>query len=215
MSSSTSGVSRWSSSTGNCSSTRRRSRSSPRRGRCTPASAAQPIPVIADSSSRPQIALMAILALVMAAGVFFVAGAAAREVRLAELKSNFVASVSHDLKTPLALIQLFAETLELGRVRTPERAAGVLPHHQRRGEEADAPHREHPRLLADGGRPAALPPMPADLGEVARDVVARHAEPVRAGALRRHHPRRARVCRGRHRRPAPCSRRSRTCSPMP
>jgi len=38
------------------------------------------------------------------------------------LKSNFVASVSHDLKTPLALIQLFAETLELGRVRTPERA---------------------------------------------------------------------------------------------
>ena len=54
----------------------------------------------------------------MAGGVFFVAGAAAREVRVAELKSNFVASVSHDLKTPLALIQLFAETLELGRVRT-------------------------------------------------------------------------------------------------
>ena len=43
-----------------------------------------------------------------------VAGAAAREVRLAELKSNFVASVSHDLKTPLALIQMFSETLELG-----------------------------------------------------------------------------------------------------
>jgi signal transduction histidine kinase len=58
----------------------------------------------------------------MALGVFLVAGAAAREVRVAELKSNFVASVSHDLKTPLALIQLFAETLELGRVRTPERA---------------------------------------------------------------------------------------------
>jgi signal transduction histidine kinase len=33
-----------------------------------------------------------------------------------------VASVSHDLKTPLALIQLFAETLELGRVRNPDRA---------------------------------------------------------------------------------------------
>jgi signal transduction histidine kinase len=58
----------------------------------------------------------------MGGGVFFVAGAAAREVRVAELKSNFVASVSHDLKTPLALIQLFAETLELGRVRTQERA---------------------------------------------------------------------------------------------
>jgi len=80
------------------------------------------IPEIVSASTRPQMALMIVLALVMAGGVFFVAGAAAREVRVAELKSNFVASVSHDLKTPLALIQLFAETLELGRVRTQERA---------------------------------------------------------------------------------------------
>src|SRR5438045_7615616 len=58
----------------------------------------------------------------MAIGVFFVVRAAAREVRLAELKSNFVSSVSHDLKTPLALIQLFAETLELGRLKNTERA---------------------------------------------------------------------------------------------
>ncbi len=82
----------------------------------------QTIPEIVSASTRPQMALMIVLALVMAGGVFFVAGAAAREVRVAELKSNFVASVSHDLKTPLALIQLFAETLELGRIRTQERA---------------------------------------------------------------------------------------------
>jgi signal transduction histidine kinase len=80
------------------------------------------IPEIASASTRPQMALMIVLVVVMAGGVFFVAGAAAREVRVAELKSNFVASVSHDLKTPLALIQLFAETLELGRVRSTERA---------------------------------------------------------------------------------------------
>ena len=66
--------------------------------------------------------MMAMLAGVMALGVFFVARAAAREVRLAELKSNFVSSVSHDLKTPLALIQLFAETLELGRLKNTDRA---------------------------------------------------------------------------------------------
>jgi signal transduction histidine kinase len=77
---------------------------------------------IVSASTRPQLALMIVLAVAMGLGVFLVAGAAAREVRVAELKSNFVASVSHDLKTPLALIQLFAETLELGRVRTPERA---------------------------------------------------------------------------------------------
>ena len=82
----------------------------------------QPISEIVSASTRPQQALVIVLAVAMGLGVFLVAGAAAREVRVAELKSNFVASVSHDLKTPLALIQLFAETLELGRVRTPERA---------------------------------------------------------------------------------------------
>jgi signal transduction histidine kinase len=80
------------------------------------------IPQIIAARERPQRAMMAMLAGVMALGVFFVARAAAREVRLAELKSNFVSSVSHDLKTPLALIQLFAETLELGRLKNTDRA---------------------------------------------------------------------------------------------
>lgn len=131
------------------------------------------IAAIADSSSRPQLALMAMLALVMAAGVFFVAGAAAREVRLAELKSNFVASVSHDLKTPLALIQLFAETLELGRVRTPERAA---EYYRIINGEAKKLTRLIENILDFSRMEAGLRPYrtaPADLGEVTRDVVAR------------------------------------------
>jgi signal transduction histidine kinase len=82
----------------------------------------QTIPQIIDARARPQRALMAMLAGVMAIGVFFVARAAAREVRVAEMKSSFVSSVSHDLKTPLALIQLFAETLELGRLKNTDRA---------------------------------------------------------------------------------------------
>ncbi len=82
----------------------------------------QTIPQIIAARERPQRAMMAVLAGVMALGVFFVARAAAREVRLAELKSSFVSSVSHDLKTPLALIQLFAETLELGRLKNTDRA---------------------------------------------------------------------------------------------
>jgi signal transduction histidine kinase len=82
----------------------------------------QTIPTIIDSRARPQQALMGLLAMVMGLSVFFVARAAAREVRVAELKSSFVSSVSHDLKTPLALIQLFAETLELGRLKNTDRA---------------------------------------------------------------------------------------------
>ena len=82
----------------------------------------QSIPAIIAARARPQRAMMAMLAGVMAIGVFFVARAAAREVRVAEMKSSFVSSVSHDLKTPLALIQLFAETLELGRLKNTDRA---------------------------------------------------------------------------------------------
>jgi signal transduction histidine kinase len=83
---------------------------------------ANDIPAVVNASTRPQKALMGVVGVLMSIGVFLVVRAAAREVRVAELKSNFVASVSHDLKTPLALIQLFAETLELGRVKNPDRA---------------------------------------------------------------------------------------------
>lgn len=44
-----------------------------------------------------------------------------REVELSRLKSSFVGDVSHELKTPLALIRMFAETLSEGRVRTEEK----------------------------------------------------------------------------------------------
>jgi signal transduction histidine kinase len=82
----------------------------------------QTIPEIIAARARPQHAMMAMLAGVMALGVFFIVRAAAHELRVAEMKSTFVSSVSHDLKTPLALIQLFAETLELGRLKNTDRA---------------------------------------------------------------------------------------------
>lgn len=44
-----------------------------------------------------------------------------REVRLARLRSEFVANVSHELRTPLTAIRMNAETLLAGRYRTPEK----------------------------------------------------------------------------------------------
>src|SRR4029077_4317446 len=38
-----------------------------------------------------------------------------REIEIAEMRSHFVASVSHELKTPLTAIRMFAETLAMGR----------------------------------------------------------------------------------------------------
>lgn len=135
----------------------------------------QSIPEIVSASTRPQMALMVVLAVAMGLGVFLVAGAAAREVRVAELKSNFVASVSHDLKTPLALIQLFAETLELGRVRTPERAQ---EYYQIINGEAKKLTRLIENILDFSRMEAGLRPYrmeSADLGEIVTRVLARMA----------------------------------------
>jgi signal transduction histidine kinase len=131
----------------------------------------QTIAQIVRANTRPQIALITVLAVGMAVGVFFVAAAGAREMRLAELRSNFVSSVSHDLKTPLALIQLFAETLELGRVKSAERA---LEYYRIINSEARKLTRLIDNILDFSKMEAGLRPYQtgaADLVEVTRRVL--------------------------------------------
>ena len=60
-------------------------------------------------------ALIGFIDVMLLAGLFLVYSNVRRELHLSRLKSDFVANVSHELKTPLALVRLFAETLELGR----------------------------------------------------------------------------------------------------
>jgi signal transduction histidine kinase len=49
-------------------------------------------------------------------GAYFLWRDVRRELRLAELRSQFVSSVTHELKTPLTAIRMFAETLQMGRL---------------------------------------------------------------------------------------------------
>lgn len=59
------------------------------------------------------VSLAAIVVVVGAIALLFVSE---KERRISALKSEFVANVSHELKTPLALVRMFAEMLQSGRV---------------------------------------------------------------------------------------------------
>jgi signal transduction histidine kinase len=67
------------------------------------------------------LALSFLLTAVVAGGVLFALRAAARAMRLSQMKSDFVSNVSHELRTPLASIRVFGELLRLGKAETPEK----------------------------------------------------------------------------------------------
>ncbi len=56
--------------------------------------------------------------LLVVLGFIFVIINIRKEMKLAEIKSEFVANVSHEIRTPLALISMYSETLLLKRVKT-------------------------------------------------------------------------------------------------
>jgi signal transduction histidine kinase len=54
-------------------------------------------------------------------GLFAAWRAFNRQLRLSDMKSSFVSSVSHELRAPIASVRLMAESLERGKVADPER----------------------------------------------------------------------------------------------
>ena len=70
----------------------------------------------ARSNFRLNVGLSAVLAAVLLGGVVLALRTASREMKLSQMKSDFVSNVSHELRTPLASIRVFGEFLRLGRV---------------------------------------------------------------------------------------------------
>jgi len=73
-----------------------------------------------------EMALVGLSGVVVVAGLIVIMVAAAREQKLSQLKSDFVANVSHELKTPLSLVRMFGELLQSGRVETDEKRRQYL-----------------------------------------------------------------------------------------
>ncbi|MBV8050563.1 MAG: HAMP domain-containing histidine kinase [Acidobacteriaceae bacterium] len=70
---------------------------------------------------RTDFMILAVISLLLAGGIVLTHRNITREMALARLKSDFVSNVSHELRTPLSLIRLYAETLEMGRLKSPEK----------------------------------------------------------------------------------------------
>ena len=84
------------------------------------------------------ISLSLLLAALLAAGTAVTFRMAAREMRLSQMKNDFVSNVSHELKTPLSSIRVFAEMMRLLSC-----SPGFGPRSQRKrfGTGNRAPHR--------------------------------------------------------------------------
>ncbi len=73
-----------------------------------------------------ELSLVVVAALVTILGLIIIIGASAKERRVAALKSEFVANVSHELKTPLSLIRMFGELLLMNRAQSEEKRTQYL-----------------------------------------------------------------------------------------
>ncbi len=65
--------------------------------------------------------LIAVLLLAIAVGSWLIVADLRRQITLARQKTDFVSNVSHELKTPLTSIRMFAEMLAEDRVAEPEK----------------------------------------------------------------------------------------------
>jgi signal transduction histidine kinase len=84
------------------------------------------------------IGLMALVMMCLVFGTAMTVRAANREARAAAMQSAFIANISHEMKTPLSLIRMFSETLQMGRISDPGR----------RNDYYEMLHRESRRLTS-------------------------------------------------------------------
>jgi two-component system phosphate regulon sensor histidine kinase PhoR len=121
-------------------------------------------------------ALIASSGLILVAAVVFFLYASLQERRLNALKSDFIANVSHELKTPLSVVRMFAELLMTQRVSSPQKQRQYLEMIGRESERLSALIENVLDFAALERGKQTYAREEADLGE----IVQRGVETVRA-----------------------------------
>jgi two-component system phosphate regulon sensor histidine kinase PhoR len=66
---------------------------------------------------RRDLLIIGLMDIILLSGAWLIFRNVKKQVELSQLKNDFVSSVSHEIRTPLALITMYIETLEMGRVK--------------------------------------------------------------------------------------------------
>jgi signal transduction histidine kinase len=93
-----------------------------------------------------------------------------RSAELAEMQTDFVAHVSHQLKTPLSLLSAATETLQLDRVRSPEKLGEYLDTIHAEAARPVEPRPARARVFAHAAG-SALRARDVDFGALIRETV--------------------------------------------
>ncbi len=112
---------------------------------------------------REAIWLATLLAVATGAGALLVLVDLRRHARVTRMREDFVTGISHDLRTPLTHVALLAETLRLGRERTPAEREYMLGAISREAERLRALVDRVVAFAADERGATTLHPEPTDL----------------------------------------------------
>lgn len=138
---------------------------------------ADPARLVAEAEATANIHALLVAALFAAAlgGALWSWRSVSREAELAALKIDLVSRVSHELKTPLALVRMYGETLGMGRARDAAQASEFGSIIVREAERLTAMIQRILDFSRQQAGTLEYEKQPLDLGELLREITANYA----------------------------------------